>query len=188
MIDILQIPGFLDPELCAVLRAAMRAAGGAPAGLIGGDGARPVRPQMRRATQAEVGPELSAAVSGRLNQVMPRLAAHFSVTLSTCEAPQFLRYGPGDYFVAHQDGNTPLVYDRSRDRRVSVIVFLSAQGDGVADDYGGGSLVFHNPFPDAGRIPIAPPPGALVAFRAETTHEVETVVRGERLTIASWYS
>jgi SM-20-related protein len=187
--DTLLIPDFLDPDLCKALRVAMRAAQGAAAGLIGEDGQRPVRPEVRRATQVGVGAALGGIVAARLAQVMPRLAAHFDVALASCEAPQFLRYGPGDYFVAHQDGNTPLVFDRSRDRRVSVIVFLSAQSDGaVAGDYGGGSLVFHDPFPGSGRAAVAPAPGTLIAFRAETTHEVAVVTSGERLTIASWYS
>jgi predicted 2-oxoglutarate/Fe(II)-dependent dioxygenase YbiX len=30
-------------------------------------------------------------------------------------------------------------------------------------------------------------PGSLVAFRAETTHEVTTVTHGVRYTIATWF-
>jgi predicted 2-oxoglutarate/Fe(II)-dependent dioxygenase YbiX len=48
--------------------------------------------------------------------------------------------------------------------------------------------VFHGPYPDYDlRVPLAPSPGTLVAFRAETTHEVTPVTHGERVTIVSWY-
>jgi SM-20-related protein len=37
------------------------------------------------------------------------------------------------------------------------------------------------------RVPLAPAPGTLVAFAAETTHEVTPIAHGERLSIVSWY-
>ena len=37
------------------------------------------------------------------------------------------------------------------------------------------------------RVPVVPAPRTLVAFRAETTHEVTPVTRGERSAIVSWY-
>ena len=36
---------------------------------------------------------------------------HFGINVGECEEPQFLRYRTGDFFVAHQDGNTPLIFD-----------------------------------------------------------------------------
>jgi predicted 2-oxoglutarate/Fe(II)-dependent dioxygenase YbiX len=70
-----------------------------------------------------------------------------------------------------------------------VVVFLSAQSEERSPDtYGGGSFVFHGPYSGPSlRVPIAPAPGTLVAFRAETTHEVTPVTHGERFTIVSWY-
>ena len=54
--------------------------------------------------------------------------------------------------------------------------------------YGGGELILHGPYsgPDI-RLPLAPTPGTLVAFRAETTHEVAPVTHGERFTIVTWF-
>jgi predicted 2-oxoglutarate/Fe(II)-dependent dioxygenase YbiX len=37
------------------------------------------------------------------------------------------------------------------------------------------------------RVPVAPAPGTLICFRAETTHEVLPVTRGERVSIVSWF-
>jgi SM-20-related protein len=93
-----------------------------------------------------------------------------------------LRYGPGDYFVAHQDGNTGLVFDDSRHRRVSVSVFLNQ------DSYSGGALVFHGRYPDFDvRHAARASSGEAVFFRSEMTHEVLPVISGERFAIVSWY-
>jgi SM-20-related protein len=73
---------------------------------------------------------------------------------------------------------------------VSVVIFLSRQTDERDDgDYGGGSLVFSDWRPGSNRGPfhLGGEPGTLVAFRAETTHEVTPVTHGERLSIACWY-
>ena len=111
------------------------------------------------------------------------------MTLKECEEPQFLRYEPGDFFVAHQDGNTPLIHDDSRFRKVSVVLFLSRASDEPSPEtYGGGELVMHGPY--SGPIlreKVNAVPGTLVAFRAETTHEVTPVTHGERFTVVSWF-
>ena len=69
------------------------------------------------------------------------------------------------------------------------MIFLSAQSaDGSGDSYGGGSWCFTGPIPAPSlQVPVAPAPGTLVCFRAETTHEVTPVTHGERFTIVSWY-
>jgi SM-20-related protein len=185
MIDLLEIDRFLDEPACDSLRGELRAAGGGAASLLGGE----VRTHVRKATRVAVSPATSGRVKSLLMQYVPRLERHFGVALAECEDPQFLRYETGDYFVAHQDGNTPLIHDESRFRKVSLVIFLSRQSEApLPDSYGGGSLVLHGPYsgPDL-RVPIAPPPGTLVAFRAETTHEVTPVTHGERFTIVTWF-
>jgi predicted 2-oxoglutarate/Fe(II)-dependent dioxygenase YbiX len=69
------------------------------------------------------------------------------------------------------------------------VIFLSRPSQQPAPGtYGGGTFVFHGPFTDPElRLPLSPPPGTLVAFRAETTHEVTAVTHGERLTVVSWF-
>jgi SM-20-related protein len=185
MIDVLEINGFLDAAACAGLRAELRAASGAAAGLLGGD----VRTHVRNATRVAVAPATSERLKSRLMQQKPALEAHFGLALGDDEDPQFLRYEAGDFFVPHQDGNTPLIHDDSRFRRISVVIFLSPHSEAPAPDtYGGGSLVLYGPYsgPEL-RVPLTPPPGTLVAFRAETTHEVTPVTHGERFTIATWF-
>jgi SM-20-related protein len=189
MIDLLKIDDFLDAAACAALLAELRQAAGAPATLLGRTGADAVQPLVRRTTRAAVPPATRERLLARLLAEKEAIGRHFGVTLDTCEEPQFLRYTPGDFFVAHQDGNTPLLYDDSRFRKVSAIVFLSASSsEPMPGAYGGGMLTFHDPVPGSSlRLPLAPPPGTLVCFRAETTHEVTPVTHGERFTVVSWY-
>jgi SM-20-related protein len=118
---------------------------------------------------------------------MSAVEKHFGSSLRELEEPQFLRYEAGDYFVAHQDGNTGLLRSEQEERKVSTVVFLNSQSETPRPDaYGGGSLLFH-PRGASEPFRLAAEAGTLVAFRAETTHEVEPVTHGERFTIASWY-
>lgn len=187
--DLLEIPGFLDDETRAALLDELRASHGAAATVLSAEDGGTVRTAVRRTTRVQVSPETLVRVKAWLMDRRPALEAHFGTALGDCEDPQFLRYETGDYFVAHQDGNTPMVWDDSRHRRVSAVVFLSPRGDEAAPGtYGGGALVFHGPpaRPNE-RVEAAAAPGSLVAFRAETTHEVTPVTHGERYTIAAFF-
>jgi SM-20-related protein len=188
MIDLLQIPNLLDAAACAALRAELAAAAGSPATVLSEEAGGTVRTQVRRTTRLPVAPQIREQLTELMMARRDEIAAHFGAEVSGCEEPQFLRYGEGDYFVAHQDGNTPLVWDDSRFRRISLVLFLSTPSEQVRPGtYGGGSLVLHGPLagPEL-RMPLNPTPGTLVAFRAETTHEVTPVTHGERYTVVSW--
>ena len=189
MIDLLEIPDFLDDDARAALLAELRAATRAPATVLSEQAEGTVRAAVRRSTRVEVSSETRGRVAARLAAARPALEAHFGAALGACEPPQFLRYETGDFFVPHQDGNTPLVWDDSRFRRVSAVVFLSPRSDVDGDEgYGGGALIFHPaPGADDAPVPASGAPGSLVAFRAETTHEVTAVTYGERFTIAAFF-
>jgi SM-20-related protein len=185
-IDFLEIPNFLDARACAALRAELSEASGGPATVLSRDPEGVVAPTVRRTTRIA----MPAAARERIKQLFhdrkAELERHFELALSVCEEPQFLRYQVGDFFVAHQDGNTPLIHDDSRFRRISLVLFLDAQAENDRPaTYGGGSFVFHGAYPE--RYPLAPAPGTLLCFRAETTHEVLPVTRGERFTIVTWF-
>ena len=185
----LAIEGAFAPSLLERLRAEMAAAGGEAATVSGIGGDRALVTSARRATVVEVPDALRAEVQDVLERLRPLMAEHFGRRLDAVEEPQFLRYRTGDYFVAHQDGNTPLIHDDTRFRQVTVVIFMSEQSDdGHAATYRGGSLVLHGGRDDPdGRVPLAPAPGTLVAFPAETTHEVTPVLAGERLSVVAWY-
>jgi predicted 2-oxoglutarate/Fe(II)-dependent dioxygenase YbiX len=181
MFDLLRLDEFFDAATCDTIVAELRAANAEAATVYGSSAGAAVQPRVRSVRRVDVSSELHELVSGRLLDHMPEMGQHFGVALDSCEPPQFLRYEPGDFFVAHQDGNTPLLRDDSQSRRVSIVAFLNT-------DYDGGVLTLHGSYPDYNvRHPVIVDPGTLVAFRSETTHEVTPVTRGQRYTIVSWY-
>ena len=179
--------GFLDTAALARVFAAARASGGRPATVYGRGDSGAVEERVRRTTRLSPPAEVAGLVRRLLLSRLRAAEAHFGRTLSELEEPQFLRYGEGDFFVAHQDGNTGLLRSEREDRKVSLVIFLNNRSETPCPDaYGGGSLVLH-PRGALGPVRLSGEAGTLVAFPAETTHEVEPVTRGERCTIASWY-
>ena len=187
---LLLVRDFFDGRECGSLVAGLRAAEGRPAAVYGQGASGAVDERVRKAARLAPRPEAVEFVTRRLSEIKGRVEEHFNVELAGCEEPQFLRYREGDYFVAHQDGNTGMLRSEQEARLVSVVVFLSRPPDGSGGgDYGGGALVFSDwrPGSNRGEFRLSGEPGTLAAFRAETTHEVTPVTSGERLTIACWY-
>jgi SM-20-related protein len=148
---------------------------------------------IRKTTSFHPADETLARIHERLLAQKSALEAHFGLSLNDCEQPQFLHYEPGDFFVRHQDGNTEqLEFDHLRIRRISVILFLNDYATQPTEHcYSGGALNFYDkdnmppngpaPFPFYGET------GLLVAFVAETMHEVAAVTSGERFTTITWF-
>jgi SM-20-related protein len=186
-LDLLVERGFLDATTLAEVLGAVRASQGRPATVYGRGDSGEVDTLVRRTMRLSPPAEVEELVRRLLLARMSAAEEHFGSTLRELEEPQFLRYEAGDYFVAHQDGNTGLLRSEQEERKVSAVVFLNGRSEKPGPDtYGGGSLVFH---PRGADEPyrLTAEAGTLVAFRAETTHEVEPVTHGERFTIASWY-
>jgi SM-20-related protein len=186
-LDLLVERGFLDASTLADVAAAVRASQGRPATVYGLSDSGDVDERMRRTTRLSPPPEVDELVRRLLLARMSAAEEHFGSSLRELEEPQFLRYEAGDFFVAHQDGNTGLLRSEREERKVSAVIFLNSRSEAPGPDtYGGGSLLFH---PRGADEPFRAPAeaGTLVAFRAETTHEVEPVTHGERFTIAAWY-
>jgi SM-20-related protein len=181
MVDVARFESFIEPQTLARIYAAMLAASGGAANVYAHQDVGRINPLVRRTTQLTVPDAIVQSVMTLLAAHAPILEERFRTEPLSPEPPQFLKYGPGDFFVAHQDGNTPLIRDKARFRRVSVVIYVNA-------DYSGGSLLLHEPYPNFDvRTAIEPAPGTMVAFRSETTHEVTPVESGERYTIVSWY-
>ncbi|GLQ80222.1 hypothetical protein GCM10007881_37410 [Mesorhizobium huakuii] len=189
MIDYIEIADILDGARCRALCAEIRASGGRAAGLMGRADQKAAWPEVRRTRRAEVSQATKDLISALLAEQKAALQRHFALALGICEEPQFLHYRKGDFFVPHQDGNTPLIHDESRFRKISAVIFLNRQSDDPSPEgYSGGSLTLHGPYSGPNlRVTMPALPGSLVAFRSETTHEVTPVTRNERFTIVSWY-
>jgi SM-20-related protein len=188
--DPLLVRGFFDSKMCEEIIAEMRSAESGPAAIHGGS--KSIDERVRKAARVMPSAETIGLVKRRLLECKARIEEHFRISLSNCEEPQFLRYQVGDFFVAHQDGNTPLLkLDRDRVRIVSVVIFLSQQSAAAGPgNYSGGSLVFSGPLVDPSyreTREVVGEIGTLIAFRSETTHEVIPVTHGERHSIACWF-
>jgi len=183
--DLFVVPQFFEPDLCETILAELRTLEGASATLYGRNTTGSVDERARKTIRLDPAEETVKLVIARLWACKDAVEKHFAVTLKECEDPQFLRYREGDFFVAHQDGNTGLLNLDAEQRLISTVIFLGREAEQPEDNaYCGGSLVFSNL---DGKFRFAAEPGTLVAFRSETTHEVSPVTHGERYSIASWY-
>ena len=175
--DLFGVSQFLEPFLVDAIVAELKAATGSAATVYGSTVSGSVDESVRRTFRVKPSNETVALVIQKLLALKEAVEKRFDVVLKECEEPQFLRYREGDFFVAHQDGNTGLLRLETEQRLISTVIFLSR-------DYSGGSLVFSSL---RERFRVSSEPGMLVAFRSETTHEVTPVTHGERYSIASWY-
>lgn len=186
--DLQLIRDFFDAATCEKIISEMRRSAASPAVTYGQSNEGTINEGVRRVSRVK--PSLSTVkhVSQRLIDCREKLETYFKVALQDCEEPQFLHYRVGDFFVAHQDGNTGLLrLDSDQSRRVSVSIFLNRETE-VPDTgaYGGGSLVFHD-WRNRKQYRLIAEAGTLVAFRSETTHEVVPVTFGDRYSIVTWY-
>jgi SM-20-related protein len=173
---------FFDKSTCEDIVAEMCSSASGPATLYGRTESSTIDNNIRRSLKCELSPTFANVVKKKLGECISEVEAHFSIKVRECEEPQFLHYRVGDFFVAHQDGNTGLLRLAQENRRVSVVIFLSS-----SDAHRGGELVFHD-YREQRRFAFSmEKAGTLVAFPSETTHEVTPVVHGERFSIACWY-
>ena len=191
LFNLYQVRNFFEARVCREIVAELSTSPQDPATVYGRGNAGSVDERMRKAARLKPSAETVELLRRRLLMIRDEVGAHFGTSLSGCEDPQFLRYRVGDFFVAHQDGNTGLLLsEREQSRKVSIVIFLNRQSEiPDASSYEGGSLVFSEWRPDRirGQYWLAGEAGTLVAFPSETTHEVVPITRGERYSIASWY-
>ena len=186
--------GFFDAELCARLRAEIRAVTTTPAEIRTGGANYAVNESIRKVGWADVSSVALATVESLLLAFKSRLEAHFALSLDHHQTPQFLRYRVGDFYQPHRDSSTepdadPVVQERS----VSISIYLNGEAaDPAPDSYGGGALTFYRLIDDPRAksigLPLIGEEGLLVAFRADTIHSVEPVTLGERYTVVTWFA
>lgn len=189
--DLFVVKQFLEPHTCQEIVAEMRASQSDAATVYGRSTSGVVDQSVRQTLRIRPSPATVDFVVQRFLACKQTLEQHFARALGECEDPQFLHYRVGDYFVAHQDGNTGLLRLDTESRLVSLVVFLSREAETPQPDaYCGGSLVFTNLRAgpnDQKKFHLPGEPGMLVAFRSETTHEVTPVTHNERYSIVSWF-
>jgi predicted 2-oxoglutarate/Fe(II)-dependent dioxygenase YbiX len=187
------VEGFADAGLCRRIRGELRSAVQEAATVRTAGGSFAVDESVRSVKWVTPPESTTALVQARLMDVKPAVEAHFGLPLADCQAPQFLAYGPGDFYRAHRDNSAdrdaPAV---SQERRVSAVLFLNATAAEPGDDcYGGGALTFYGLMDDPRMksvgLPLEADEGLLMAFRADTVHGVAPVTHGFRYTAVSWF-
>jgi predicted 2-oxoglutarate/Fe(II)-dependent dioxygenase YbiX len=191
LFNIYIIRDFLDTNLCDQIVFDLSRSDETAAAVYDRDEVGGINEAMRKTRRVSPSAFASALINQRLAEVQGQIEQHFSICLTSVEEPQFLHYRTGDFFVAHQDGNTGLMRSaREQSRKISVSVFLNAPSQGDEEGaFDGGALLFTEWRPDRqrGQYAIAAETGMLVAFPSETTHEVTPVTRGDRYSVVSWY-
>jgi len=187
--DLLIDHNFFSESICRNIISEAANAAFAPATVYGRSDSGSVDERVRKTSRLQVSQETVQLVTRQLLEYKPTVEEHFQLLLRDCEEPQFLRYDVGDFFVAHQDGNTGLIrLATDTERRISIVIFLNPQNDELTEgSYSGGTLRFSDYREPGTELLMAVEPGSLVAFRSELTHEVTPVTRGERFSIAGWY-
>ncbi len=182
-----------EPELCERLRSEMREAGGSPATVRTSGASYDVDANTRSASWMEVSAPMVSTAESRLLDIKPAVEQHFRLSLKGCQPLQFLLYRKGDFYRAHLDrADDPDASALTRERLVSVVVFLNSESDQPQDDaYCGGSLTLYGlmdgPQGASLGFPLVGEAGTLVAFPSGLLHEVRPVTDGERCTIVTWY-
>jgi len=185
-IDLHVVKNFFDVSTCRHLIEEIRR-GEHNSALTYGKSDGSVDERTRKVKCATLDSQIVDQVAAQLREHLTSLREYFDIPVETIEEPQFLWYRPGDFFVAHQDGNTKLIQlESDRLRRISLTIFLNDQAnDESPKSYSGGALVFTDLF-SGDRREMPGEAGKLVAFRSELTHEVTPIKHGERFAIVTW--
>ena len=182
--------GFLDQPLCRQLRDEVAAGASTKASIINEEGAIVLDERTRRTLRVDPVGRLRCIVEEKLLDVIPQMARHFGACLTGIQRPQYLMYRRGCFFRMHQDNWPALHFDPEiAERRVSAVLFLNRQTPlPEPDAFCGGQLRLFFPHRATDpRMDLCGEEGLLVAFRAETLHEVRPVTQGIRYSIVTWF-
>jgi SM-20-related protein len=201
-VDVFVLPAFLTDLECVGLRAEMDSVAQVDGGVRETDrpDADTIDRAGRSARECQVSDDTIRSIAQRICQVAPEIGAHFNEDLAEYETPHFIMYGVGDFYRSHRDLYPDVVVPEPiARRRVAVVIFLNDETDpdrsgepGGAmptERYAGGTLrLCSHDAPEfvserASDVPARR--GLLVAFRADTWHEVTPITDGRRFTIVA---
>jgi len=184
--DLLEADSLLNDELCSLLASEAHEHATEDATIYEQRGVI-VDHRIRRAKWAAVSQTHLLQIQPIFESLISTLSVAFSVTLKRFQEPHLIRYEAGDFHRVHLDSPADVTNDDQA--RVSCIIFLNTQGGGE-NHFDGGNLVFYDLSRNrsVGCRIIRPVMGKLVAFHSFLPHEVLPVLRGERYTLATWYS
>jgi predicted 2-oxoglutarate/Fe(II)-dependent dioxygenase YbiX len=165
------VRGFLDAGLCRDVRVAMDRGTAETAEVLAD--AITEQHDVRRAESIDVDPDVFTSIEQRLDDQLPALEAFFGVPLSGREGAGLLRYRDGGFYRPHRDRGEDAGWPGAALRAITMVVFLNDDG------FTGGVL-------RVGDTEVLPVAGTLVAFPADTLHEVTPVRGTPRDSVVDW--
>jgi predicted 2-oxoglutarate/Fe(II)-dependent dioxygenase YbiX len=175
----------MDDATCRRVQAAMDAGVREPSEVIDDD--MTLVEAVRRASHIEVPPVVFELIDAHLDRLRNAIGDFFERPLEGREGVNLLRYDAGGFYKPHVDKADLAAWPPAARRAFTVVLFLESSRD--ADPVGGFSGGLLRLFPEAAEpVDIVPRRGMLVAFPAETVHEVSPVVGGHRDTVVDWFS
>jgi predicted 2-oxoglutarate/Fe(II)-dependent dioxygenase YbiX len=176
----------MDDATCRRVQAAMEVGVREPTEVILDDMA--LVEEVRRASHIEVPPAIFELIDAHLDAQRLAIATFFRWRLESREGVNLLRYETGGFYKPHVDRAELPAWPPAVRRAVTVILFLESSREADVDGgFTGGILRL---FPEGKDTPIeiVPKRGMLVAFPADTVHEVTLVEEGHRDTVVDWFS
>ena len=184
------VPNFLPQEKVNELRSLLREARKVKSeiGIEGSKHKGLLDEQIRKSRNLVAPPEAENYMQTQMLHLKPSCERKFSIPLSHYEGPQFLIYGPGDFFKLHRDFPSKN-QNHSDKRKISITLFLNdGAHNAEKDEFQGGQLVLNCPQQKGFvQLPLRGVAGALIAFRSGVFHEVKPVIAGERITLVGWF-
>jgi predicted 2-oxoglutarate/Fe(II)-dependent dioxygenase YbiX len=175
----------MDDATCRRVQAAMDAGVREPTEIIDGD--MTLVEDVRRASHIEVPPAIFELIDAHLDAQRGALSVFFNLRLDGREGVNLLRYEAGGFYKPHVDRAHLPAWPPAARRALTVVLFLESSRE--ADPAGGFTGGVLRLFPNIGEpVEIVPRRGTLVAFPADTVHEVSPVVAGHRDTVVDWFS
>lgn len=175
---------FLDPELCASLRKQMDMSPRSVAKVyLENIDSEHIDTQIRRTEYCDLPTNWQQLVSEKIYALKPCLENFFNESFAKIyEEPKYLQYHSGHYFSPHTDGQA--------NRRINISLYLNNQTSTLEKQgYVGGELKLYDLIQSPGwknRSLIVPGiEGMLIAYPAETIHEVTPVESGCRYAVVS---
>ena len=187
----LVIGGAMDGSTCRRVRASMDAGEVEDAEVLEAapepERIGEARADVRRARYVDVPEEVLDVVGDRLDAQRQAIEAFFGCALAGREGPGLIRYETGGFYRRHVDRTDTPSWPGAARRAVTVILFLaSAREADPSGAFSGGALRLHLQGADA-PVEIVPVQGTLVAFPADTPHEVMPVTDGRRDAAVDWF-
>ena len=174
---------FLDEAACRQIRRAMDR--GKPENAELATDAMAQDDTVRRAVSVDIDAATIGQVEARLDALRGTLATFFGLELSGREGAGFLRYRPGGFYSPHRDRADVASWPGAARRAIALVAFLNGSREiDARGEFSGGVLRL---FGEDKAIDVHARQGQLVAFRADTLHEVTAVVGGTRDVIVDWF-